>query len=111
MNRDQYTKLEQLPNIGPSSAANLRLIDISHPKDLIKRNPYLMYEDLCRITQQRHDRCVLDVFISAVRFMQGESNRPWWAYTSERKHALSGKNFVSPNKRFSRFRPHNSRSG
>lgn len=88
MNREQYTRLEQIPNIGPSLAEDLRLIGVSHPRDLIRQNPYSMYEELCRKTRQRHDPCVIDAFISAVRFMQGEPKRPWWAYTSERKRVL-----------------------
>jgi hypothetical protein len=88
MDREQYTNLEQVPNIGPSIAADLRLIGVSHPRDLIGRNPYVMYEELCRKTRQRHDPCVIDVFISAVRFMQGEPKRPWWAYTAERKKGI-----------------------
>ena len=91
MNREQYTRMEQIPNIGTSMAEDLRLIGLSHPQDLIGRNPYAMYEELCRKTGQRHDPCVIDVFISAVRFMQGEPKRPWWAYTSERKRMLADK--------------------
>lgn len=89
MNRELYTKLEQLPNIGPSLAEDLRLIGISHPQELMGRDPYEMYGELCRITQRRHDPCVIDAFISAVKFMEGEPKRPWWAYTSERKHRLA----------------------
>jgi hypothetical protein len=89
MSRQQYTRLEQIPNIGPSLAHDLRLIGVSHPQDLIGRDPYAMYEELCRKTGQRHDPCVIDAFISAVRFMQGEPRRPWWAYTSERKRVLA----------------------
>lgn len=96
MNREQYTRLEQIPNIGPASAKDLRLIGVSHPQDLIGRDPYVLYEELCRITQRRHDPCVIDVFISAVRFMEGEPERPWWAYTSERKRTLAGKKNLCP---------------
>ena len=95
MNRERYTRLEQIPNVGRASAEDLRLVGVSHPRDLIGRDPYAMYEELCRKTQQRHDPCVIDVFISAVRFMQGEPKRPWWAYTSERKHTLAGKDALS----------------
>jgi hypothetical protein len=90
MNREQYTRLEEIPNIGPSLAKDLRLIGISYPNDLIKQNPYAMYDELCRKTLQRHDPCVIDAFISAVRFMQGEPKRPWWYYTAERKQMLAG---------------------
>ncbi len=88
MNRDNLTHLEQIPNIGRASAMDLRLIGISHPSDLIGCDPYLLYEKLCEKTGYRHDPCVIDVFISAVRFMAGEPKRPWWHYTSERKRTL-----------------------
>lgn len=85
MRRDQYLELEQLPNIGPALAKDLRVIGILVPRDLLGRDPYAMYDDLCRKTRQRHDPCVLDTFISAVRFMEGAPKKPWWAYTAERK--------------------------
>lgn len=108
MDRQQYTRLEQIPNIGPSMANDLRLVGVSHPQDLIGRDPYAMYEELCRKTGQRHDPCVIDAFISAVRFMQGEPRRPWWAYTSERKRVLAMIDSLGPTKR-SRGRPHGGR--
>ncbi|MDQ7779360.1 MAG: helix-hairpin-helix domain-containing protein [Planctomycetota bacterium] len=86
-NRAQYTELEQLPNIGPATARDLRLLGIRRPKDLVKRDPHAMYRKLCRKTGRRQDPCVLDVFIWAVRFMEGAAKRPWWAYTAERKRA------------------------
>ena len=89
MNRDQYTKLEQLPNIGPALARDLRLIGIYHPCDLLEKDPYTMFDKLCHITKQHHDPCVLDVFISVVRFMQGAPKQPWWVYTVERKERLN----------------------
>ena len=36
----------------------------------------------------RHDPCVLDVFMSITRFMDGDPPRPWWDYTAERKALL-----------------------
>jgi len=105
MNRQQYTRLEELPNIGPASANDLRLIGVSHPEDLIGQDPYKLYEDLCRKTRQRHDPCVIDAFISAVRFMEGEPERSWWAYTSERKRTLAGQKNLGSTKRCSRRPP------
>ncbi len=77
-----------MPNIGPAGAADLRLLGITAPGDLVGRDPYAMYETLCRITARRHDPCVIDVFIAAVRFMGGDAAKPWWAYTAERKAKL-----------------------
>lgn len=84
------TRLEQIPNVGPAIAADLRLIGIATPAALAKRDPYAMYRRLCLSTGQRHDPCVIDTFIAAVRFMQGEPARPWWHYTAERKRHLAG---------------------
>ena len=90
-NRADITDLEDIPNVGPSIAANLRLIDISSPQDLVGKDPYKMYDDLRHATGDRHDPCVIDVFIAAVRFMAGERAKPWWKYTAERKRTLAAK--------------------
>lgn len=87
--REQFTNLKQVPNVGPAVAADLRLLGIDAPQDLRARDPYKMYDDLCRITGTRHDPCVLDTFIAAVRFMGGEPGKPWWKYTAERKRHLA----------------------
>ena len=55
------------------------------------RDPYALYDDLCRLTGQRHDPCLLDTFIAAVRFMAGEPEQPWWKYTAERKRELAAR--------------------
>jgi hypothetical protein len=88
LSRSEFTELEQLPNVGPAVAADFRVLGVARPQDLIGRDPYALYEELCRVTKQRHDPCLLDTFIAAVRFMGGEPAKPWWAYTAERKRAL-----------------------
>ena len=88
-NRDDITELEDIPNVGPAIAANLRLIGIKSPEDLLGKDPYTMYDELCQTTGVRHDPCVIDVFIAAVRFMAGEPAKPWWKYTPERKRKLA----------------------
>jgi hypothetical protein len=77
--------LEAIPNIGSSVANDLRSIGIEQPRDLIGRDPHTLYVALCERTRTRQDPCVLDTFISAVRFMEGAPARPWWHYTAERK--------------------------
>jgi hypothetical protein len=81
--------LEDIPNVGAAVADDLRQLGINQPDDLLGRDPYEMYDDLCRITGQRHDPCLLDTFIAAVRFMAGEPKKPWWKYTAERKRELA----------------------
>src|SRR5262245_30875987 len=81
----EFVRLEEIPNIGPAIAADLRLLGITTPAELPGRDPYAMYDELCRITSQRHDPCLLDTFIAAVRFMEGAPKKPWSKYTAERK--------------------------
>lgn len=83
------TALEQLPNIGPALAADLRLIGIRHPQELRGRDAFVLYQALCAATGQRQDPCVLDTFMAAVDFMAGAPPAPWWHYTPQRK-ALFG---------------------
>ena len=85
------TRLEDIPNVGPAIAADLRRLGIRSPAELLGRDPYAMYGDLCRITGQRHDPCLLDTFIAAVGFMEGEPKKPWWKYTAERKKVLAAR--------------------
>lgn len=87
MTVDDCPELEDLPNIGPKMAADFRLMGITKPKQLAGKDPYKLYEKLCRLTGVRQDPCVLDVFIAATRFVGGEPARPWWHYTAERKRA------------------------
>lgn len=87
--RAHLTDLQQLPNVGPAVAADLHLLGITAPSDLLGRDPYAMYDDLCRLTGARHDPCVLDTFIAVTRFMSGDPAKPWWKYTAERKRATA----------------------
>lgn len=85
--RDLAT-LEDIPNVGPSLARSLRDAGIRSPGALKGKDPYQLYDRLCKRTGTRHDPCVLDTFISAVRYMEGAPIRPWWHYTQERKARL-----------------------
>ena len=78
-------RLEDLPNVGPAVAADLRAIGITRPAQLAGRDPYALYEALNRRTGVCHDPCVLDTVIAVVRFVEGAPAKPLWAYTAERK--------------------------
>lgn len=82
--------LEDIPYVGPAIAADLRMVGIQRPADLAGRDPYALYEQLNADTGRRHDPCVLDTFIGAVRYVEGGPRVPWWTYTAERKRTLSG---------------------
>lgn len=84
-NRERVSRLEALPNIGRAMAADLRLLGIDQPKDLIGQDPFAMYQRLCVISRKKHDPCVIDVFMSVVYFMEGGEALPWWSFTQSRK--------------------------
>jgi len=82
------TTLESIPNVGPAIAAKLRLLGFASPSELAGQDPYEMYRSLCEQTGKRYDLCLLDVFISAVSFADGEPPKPWWKFTKQRKAEL-----------------------
>jgi len=85
MPRNQIKRLIEIPNVGPAMERDLVALGIREPTDLIGRDPYQMYEELCCITHKRQDPCVIDVFISAVRYMEGGPAKKWWEFTEDRK--------------------------
>lgn len=82
-------RLEQLPNVGPALAEDLRMIGIAHPSELRGQDAFVLYKKLCSATGQRQDPCVLDTFMAVTDFMGGAEPAPWWNYTAQRK-ALFG---------------------
>ena len=87
--RSHLTKLTDLPNIGKAVEADLIRLGIQMPHDLLGRAPYQMYDDLCRITGQKHDPCVIDVFLSIVDFINGGEPQNWWKFKAQRKAYLA----------------------
>ena len=86
--RSTMTRLEEIPNVGKATARDLRRIGIHHPAELVGRDAFQLYDALCANTGERHDPCVIDVFMSAVHFMEGGEPRPWWTFTAARKARL-----------------------
>ena len=89
MERNEILNFQDIPNVGKAIKRKFILIGLKEPIELINKDPYLMYSELCNITHQRHDPCVIDVFISAVNYMKGDPPRKWWAFTKERKAKLA----------------------
>ena len=84
-NAAECRTLEQLPNVGPALAADLRAIGIAEPAQLVQADAWQLYRRLCEATGQRQDPCVLDTFLAVTEFMRGGPPAPWWAYTARRK--------------------------
>ncbi|QEL55249.1 helix-hairpin-helix domain-containing protein [Chromobacterium paludis] len=82
---EQARDLLQLPNVGPSTAADLRLLGIHSPAELRGREPLQLYLQLCDLTGRRQDPCVLDVLMSVCHYADTGEARAWWSFTAERK--------------------------
>jgi hypothetical protein len=87
--RKTISRLGELPNIGNAMADNLQLIGIDHPRKLIGKDPFVLYEELSTISGKRNDPCVIDVFMSVIHFMEGGDPLPWWSFTDERKRRIA----------------------
>jgi len=86
--RAEVIDFKDIPNVGPATIKYLNIVGIKTPFELVGQNPYSMFEELCDISGKKFDPCLLDVFISAVRFMEGAPAKKWWKYTEERKNTL-----------------------
>lgn len=88
MPRREIKRFQDIPNVGPATEKDFLVLGLKEPGELIGKDPYQLYQDLCAIKQTRQDPCVADVFISAIRYMEGGPPRKWWEFTEERKKHL-----------------------
>ncbi len=84
----QGTRLEDLPNIGKSIAADLRGLGILSPEQLSERDPLETFDALARITGHRHDPCILYALLAVAHFQQTGEALPWWNFTVRGKELL-----------------------
>ncbi len=86
--RKKVSKLTDLPNIGKAMNEDFKVLGINHPKDLIGKDAFKLYDSLCFKTGEKHDYCVIDVFMSVISFMEGGDSLPWWNFTDKRKELM-----------------------
>lgn len=82
-------RLEDLPNIGKSIAADLRAIGISTPQQLAGREPLAVYLQLAGAMGRRHDPCVLYVLLAVRHFLASGEARRWWTFTAQGQQLLA----------------------
>jgi hypothetical protein len=75
--------------VGPSIAADLRLLGVMSVAQLARRNPERLYHDLCALSGVRQDPCVLDVFRAAVAQARNprlpRAQCQWWYWSRKRQ--------------------------
>ena len=89
VNRTHVHQFTDLPNVGPATEGDFHLLGYRSPEQLAGEDPFEMYDRLCAMTGQRHDPCVIDMFMSVTSFMDGGPPRPWWEFTEKRKKILA----------------------
>lgn len=82
-------RLEDMPNIGKSIAADLRTLGIADAGQLAARRPLDVYLALAPVMAHRHDPCVLYTLLAAQHFLKTGEPRPWWSFTQEGKQMLA----------------------
>lgn len=86
----RVTRLEDLPNIGRSIAADLRGLGISSPEQLSTRDPLKVYHQLSGPMGTRHDPCVFYTLLAADHFLKTGESSAWWNFTASGKEILRG---------------------
>lgn len=75
-------EFRKIPGVGKSIAEDLWNLGYRSHGDLKGEDPYLMYENFCRLVNQKVDRCLLYVFRCAVYFVSDTTHDPellkWW---------------------------------
>jgi Pathogenicity locus len=82
-------QLKDLVSIGPAMLRDFEMLGIRSVAQLARLEPKEMYEQLCKLTGQRQDPCVLDTFSAAVAQARDPElppgKRQWWYWSRERK--------------------------
>lgn len=84
-------ELTRIPGVGISIAGDLQELGYQRVEDLREADAEQMYEDLCRHTGVRVDRCVLYVFRCATYFARTAHPDPgllkWWKWKDPQPRA------------------------
>jgi len=85
--------MQDLISVGPAILGDLEMLGVRNMTQLARSNPQQLYFRLCRMTGERQDPCVLDVFSAAVaqaRDPQLPAERCVWWYWSRKRKAQRG---------------------
>jgi hypothetical protein len=85
-------KLSGLRSIGPAAIKDFKLLGIDCVEALKDKDSMNLYQQLCNITNTRHDPCVIDVFRAAIEQAKDPQLEPrkkdWWYWSKIRKQSL-----------------------
>ena len=85
----QKRRLRDLVSVGPAMVRDFEVLGVHTVAQLSRHNPERLYEQLCQVTGQSQDICVLDVFCAAVAQARNPrlpiEQAQWWYWSRQRK--------------------------
>lgn len=82
-------RLSDMVSIGPAMLKDFEKLGVRSVRELARRNPEKLYDQLCTATGQAQDICVLDTFRAAVAQARNPrlpaAQRNWWYWSRLRK--------------------------
>jgi len=88
-------KLNDLISVGPAIVRDFEMLGVRTVSQLARKDPKKMYDQLCSLTGQRQDPCVLDTFVAAVEQAKNPhlpaTQCQWWYWSRKRKAADAAK--------------------
>ena len=83
-------QLADLRSVGPATVADFRKLGITRVEQLKGRDPKKLYDRICKLTGQKQDICVLDVFQCAIAQAEDpnlpRAHRNWFYWSRVRKN-------------------------
>lgn len=79
------SELLSLQNVGKATLDDLNLLGITTIDMLKKQDPNTLYTKLCKLTGNKQDPCVWDVFSAIIHEAKTGEKTPWWHWTTVRK--------------------------
>lgn len=86
--------LRKIPGVGKNMEQHLLDIGINCVKDLVGKDPEVLFERDCTLKGLADDRCVLYVFRLAVYYAENEAREPekleWWYWKDKKYYPQKG---------------------
>lgn len=82
MKKTSLQSFQEIPGVGKSIAHDLWDLGLRSVEDLQRKDPDVLYHQLCKLRGTHIDRCVLYVFRCAVYYASEDHHDPallkWW---------------------------------
>lgn len=81
----EHNELLSLKNVGQATLRDFDLLGINSIKQLASFSPDELFIRLQKLTGQKQDPCVWDIFASSINEARTGEKTPWWEWSKIRK--------------------------